>query len=111
MHFLTILTIIISVLLLVAVVLGLHAKTEKYVTYGLVLSRILVFALLALTIYLTLANSFHALWLGILRIMWQFLTLLLLESSFRRKRQTFGSPRLTSLSIMAVVLIIILALI
>lgn len=111
MHFLSILSSILAIILLVSVVAGLHARTEKYVTYGLELSRLMAFILLALTIYLTLAHVQPHLWLGIVSVAWQFLTLLLLESAFRRKRETFGSPRLSALSTLAGLVIIILTLI
>lgn len=109
MQIVSILTVIFAVLLLGTVVWGLRAQTEKYVTYGLVASRLLLLALIALTLYLTLANLHGELALGIINLVWQFITLVLLESAFRRKRQTFGSPRLSSLLIVAVLITIILA--
>lgn len=109
MHIIPNLTVALAVLLLVTVIWGLYARTEKYVTYGLVSSRLLLFILLALSLYLTVANFHTQLLLGVVRICWQFFTLLLLEIAFRRKRQTFGSPRLSLLLILAVLVIIILA--
>mgnify|MGYP003604955774 CR=1 FL=1 len=88
MHILPIIAVVLAVLMLGTVIWGLRAKTEKYVTYGLVSSRILVFALLAVTIYMTLANIHVHPVLGVVRILWQFVTLFLMESAFRQKRQT-----------------------
>lgn len=111
MHILPIIAVVLAVLMLGTVIWGLRAKTEKYVTYGLVSSRILVFALLAVTIYMTLANIHVHPVLGVVRILWQFFTLLLMESAFRQKRQTFGNPRLSSLLILAVLIVIVLAIV
>ena len=105
-----IITIILAILLLAATAFGLHAKTEKYVTYGLIASRILIFAVLVTTIVSTASNFPAGLWIGIVRVVWQFLTSLMLESAYRRKRQTFGSPRLSGLSLVAILIVLILAL-
>lgn len=111
MHIWPIIAVVLAVLMLVTVVWGLRAQTEKYVTYGLVSSRILVFALLAVTIFMTLANFRIRPVLGIIRILWQFFTLLLMEIAFRQKRQTFGNPRLSSLLVLAVLIVIVLAIV
>ena len=96
---LKIITIISTLILIVTITIGLHAKIERKVTTWLEINRLLYVVLLAdAIIYLIL--SWPALLL--IKIFWILIIItsyIVMEVAFRLKRETFGSPHLAILLI------------
>lgn len=106
----TIATIMI-VILIISNIGGNHAKQEKHVADFLIISRISNFILLTVSIIHLIIRFPKFWWLNLLWIIYLILIDMLLETTFRLKRETFGSPHrshlLTAALIIALIIVII----
>lgn len=99
---LKIITIISTLLLIVTITIGLHAKIERKVTTWLEINRLLYVVLLAAAIIYLILSWQESLLIKVLWILIIIISYIVMEVAFRLKRETFGNPYL------AVLLIIIL---
>ena len=90
----TIIPLVCTVLLILTVIAAIRAKSEKRVNTLIGINRLLSIIILVLAIVqvFVLIKS-HPFW-PLVRAVYFILTSMLLESFFRRKRETFGSPSL-----------------
>ncbi|HIW69815.1 MAG TPA: hypothetical protein H9876_00300 [Candidatus Limosilactobacillus merdipullorum] len=90
----TIIPLVCTVLLILTVIAAIWAKSEKRVNTLIGINRLLSIIILVLAIVqvFVLIKS-HPFW-PLVRAVYFILTSMLLESFFRRKRETFGSPSL-----------------
>lgn len=90
----TIIPLICTVLLILTVIAGIRAKSEKRINTLIGINRLLAIIILVLAIIQVLTTiTTHPLW-PLVRVIYFIATATLLESFFRRQRETFGSPYL-----------------
>lgn len=80
------------IILLFANFFGNRSKKEKHVSDWLVLARIAYFILLALSVVKLILNFPVGLLLNIIWLVYLIVVYILLENTFRLKRETFGNP-------------------
>lgn len=88
----TIIPFVCTILLIGTVISAIRARSEKRVNTLIGINRLLSIIILVLAIMqvLTMINS-HPVW-PLIRVVYFIITAALLESFFRRQRETFGSP-------------------
>lgn len=90
----TLTPLVCTVLLILTVLAAIRAKSEKRVNTLIGINRLLSIIILVLAIVqVFLSLKSHPLW-PLVRVIYFIITSVLLESFFRRKRETFGSPYL-----------------
>ncbi len=90
----TLTPLVCTVLLILTVLAAIRAKSEKRVNTIIGINRLLSIIILVLAIVqVFLSLKSHPLW-PLVRVIYFIITSVLLESFFRRKRETFGSPYL-----------------
>ncbi|MGM9892376.1 hypothetical protein [Limosilactobacillus sp.] len=97
------------IILLLANFFGNRCKKEKHVSDWLVVARITYFVLLALSVVKLILNFPVVLILNILWLLYLIAVYILLENTFRLKRETFGNPlRAAGVTIALVIALVII---
>jgi membrane-associated phospholipid phosphatase len=99
-----------TIILIIINICGSHAKQEKHVSDCLVIGRITLFILLTTAIVHLILRFPAFWWLNLLWIIYVIFLDILLETSFRLKRETFGSPHRANMLTGALVLALIIIL-
>lgn len=94
---LKIITALSTILLIITVTIGLHAKIERKVTTWLEINRLLYVVLLADAIIYLILSWQESLLIKVLWILIIIISYIVMEVAFRLKRETFGNPYLTVL--------------
>lgn len=104
---------IIATILLIALIVinlgGSHAKKEKYVTDFLIIGRVCLFILLTTSIIHLILHLHTSGWFSFFWLLYMILINILVETNFRLKRETFGSPIRSSLLTVLLVVALIVA--
>ena len=94
-------------ILLFANILGNRSKKEKHVSECLVIARLAFFVLLASSVVKLILNFPVVVFLNIIWLIYLIAIYILMENTFRLKRETFGNPlHATSVTVALVIALI-----
>lgn len=104
---------IIATIMLIALIVinlgGSHAKKEKHVADFLIIGRVCLFVLLTTSVIHLILHLHTSGWFSFFWLLYMILINILVETTFRLKRETFGNPARSSLLTVLLVVALIIA--